>query len=229
MTHRSFQTALPIVTALLWCPSLTLAQGTTPPHWWVDQNTCDPQNADGSFAHPFCKIQDAISNPAMVPNSPPTLPHTIWVIGTDSQGTVVPYTGPGNKDLAMNNGRLIHLLSMSVNPEKCVIDCQGSGRGFNLISGTNSGVVIEGFTIRNGNGIPTPPLSNDDRNGGGIRVHQCSPTIRGNVIENCTASARVGGGIYCFASGGGDRGKPHPKQPGAGERDRIGRRDLRQR
>ena len=56
--------------------------------------------------------------------------------------------------------------------EKCIIDCENSGRGFYFHSGEGAESVVSGFTITNGN----------SNGGGGIRCDSSSPTSTGNVI-----------------------------------------------
>jgi concanavalin A-like lectin/glucanase superfamily protein/parallel beta helix pectate lyase-like protein len=73
-------------------------------------------------------------------------------------------------------------------PGNCVINCEGSGRGFKFVSGEGRDSVLDGFTIVNG----------DSNTGGGIKVDGgCSPTIENCIIKDCQAD--YGGGIYCGA------------------------------
>jgi len=69
-----------------------------------------------------------------------------------------------------------------------------SGSLFSFISNETRGAVINGFTIRNGNGTQIMPSSDPYlREGGGIRIVNSSPTIINCVIENNSASTRGGG------------------------------------
>jgi hypothetical protein len=95
------------------------------------------------------------------------------------------YTGVGNRDLDFH-GKAITLQSEN-GPENCIVDCEFEGRGFYFHSGEDSASVVQGFTIRNGNA---------DK-GGGIYCEWSSPTIKGNIITENTASSD-GGGIYCI-------------------------------
>lgn len=62
------------------------------------------------------------------------------------------YTGTGNKNLVFHD-EAITLRSETGTPTDCIIDCEGSGRGF-YISGPNVGLVVEGFTVTNGVASP---------------------------------------------------------------------------
>jgi hypothetical protein len=62
-----------------------------------------------------------------------------------------------------------------------------------LRNATNENNRVDGFVIRNGNGL----------SGGGIRCLQASLTVANNVITNCKpylSSSPLGGGAYCFGS-----------------------------
>jgi len=59
------------------------------------------------------------------------------------------YTGDGNKNLDFG-GKAITVRSEN-GPETCIIDCEGSGRGFHFHSGENPNSVVDGFKIINGN------------------------------------------------------------------------------
>ena len=94
------------------------------------------------------------------------------------------YTGAGNKNLDFA-GRLITLRSAN-GPESCIIDCQGSGRGFYFHSGETTDAVVQGFTITNGSADP----------GGAIRFHNSAGTIIGCILSgNSGGPNNVGGGI----------------------------------
>jgi parallel beta-helix repeat protein len=95
------------------------------------------------------------------------------------------YTGTGNKDLDFA-GKVITVRSVGGDPAACIIDCQGSGRGFYFHGGEGAGSVVQGLTIRNGN--------NDD--GGGVYCHYSSPTLTDCAVTDSTAS-HSGGGVFC--------------------------------
>jgi parallel beta-helix repeat protein len=96
------------------------------------------------------------------------------------------YTGLGNKDLDFL-GKAITVRSQN-GAASTIIDCQGSGRGFNFHLGETSTSVLDGFTITNGNVIT---------DGGGIQCDNSDPTIRNCKITGNTAGDD-GGGIACY-------------------------------
>jgi parallel beta-helix repeat protein len=94
------------------------------------------------------------------------------------------YTGVGNRDIDYNS-KEITVQSESGNPDLCIIDCEGLGRGFIFESREDSLSVLDGVTITNGTGVY----------GGGIDCHFTFPTIRNcKFINN---SATNGGGFSC--------------------------------
>lgn len=167
---------------LLAAAPAALAQTT----WYVDDDapndpgpadpTISDPNEDGSAAHPFDAIQEAI------------------FVSQDGDTVLVldgTYTGLFNKDLDF--GGLAITVRSENGPESCIIDCEGEGRGFQLRWGESQDSVIEGFHITQGN-APSDPFPV----GGGIRCTQSSPTIKNCWISSCVAAA--GGGIDCYAS-----------------------------
>lgn len=67
------------------------------------------------------------------------------------------YTGDGNKNLDFTS-KLITLCSEH-GPVNCIIDCEGSGRGFSFDDGETSTSVLDGFTITNGQSLAMVPAS----------------------------------------------------------------------
>ena len=122
------------------------------------------------------------------------------------------FAGPGNRDIDFR-GKAIIVQSESGNPDACIIDCQGAGRGFYLHSGEGLESVLRKVTITNGSagrggGIvcfeSSPTISyctivgNSAEGGGGIFCSQSSPTISNCTIINNTSVG--GGGIACSLS-----------------------------
>ncbi|MEE9442447.1 MAG: right-handed parallel beta-helix repeat-containing protein [candidate division Zixibacteria bacterium] len=124
------------------------------------------------------------------------------------------YQGFGNRDITFNGKDIV--IKSENGPRVTVIDCQADSFHQHLafdIEAKEDGIVIDGFTIRNGN----------HNNGGAIEIRSSSPTIRNcifknntapvsggairakggdPVIENCTFygnSSIVGGAIYVIA------------------------------
>ncbi len=138
------------------------------------------------------------------------------------------YTGPGNRDLRLY-GKPITVRSAGGDPSMCVIDCELSGRGFDLAFQETPASVIEGLTITNGQvaGLGGAILCTDfsgatirncvlsansalprafiPGNGGALCVAQGSTvtlddcTVAGNTATG-GINASVGGGIACFGS-----------------------------
>jgi hypothetical protein len=103
------------------------------------------------------------------------------------------YKGIGNKDLDFRGKNIV--VASKNGAQNCLIDCEGSGRGFYFHHGESAYSVVSGFTITNGN-APYP-------GGGGILCENSSPTIRDCIIvEN---SSLLGGGVLVSVP------PPHPR------------------
>jgi len=98
------------------------------------------------------------------------------------------YTGAGNKNLTFGGKRVI-LYADTEEGGECVIDCEGSGRGFNFNSGEGPFTAVVGFTIKNGNAS----------DGGAIYCNGSSPTIINCIMQSNTSSLS-GGAVYCTDS-----------------------------
>ncbi len=131
-----------------------------------DDGPSDP--GSGTYQDPYRRIQEAID--AAVNGD-------IVIV---KNGT---YKGVGNRDLS-TKGKAIIIKSMK-GPEKCIIDCNESARGFIFNNYEQPETIIEGFTITNGN----------SQNGGAIDCNYSSPTITNCIITGNYASIS-GGGIY---------------------------------
>jgi len=111
------------------------------------------------------------------------------------------YDGDGNWDIDFR-GRAITVRS-AAGPDRTIIDCQGSHRGFYFQDREESDSVLRGFKIINGlvtgsdlpsdNTIWNP--SSTHPVGGGIYCEKSDPTIIDCIIEDC--AAELGGGIGC--------------------------------
>ncbi len=95
------------------------------------------------------------------------------------------YTGADNKNLDLG-GRLITVRSESGDPTACVIDCEGSGRGFHFHTGETEAAVVDGFTVRNGSVADF---------GGAILCDAAGPKIRNCDFTDNTATL-FGGGMH---------------------------------
>jgi parallel beta-helix repeat protein len=158
-------------TAELWsCGQILLATDTATVHVSTPTITGSVTvwDASGNFIGAYTTIQAGIDN----------CPHGGTVLVAN--GT---YTGNENKNLTWS-GKKITVCSEN-GAEKCIIDCENSGRGFNLNNAGDCG-TISGFTIRNGNASA----------GGGIYCSSSSLTITNCIISENNANS-YGGGIYC--------------------------------
>jgi hypothetical protein len=98
------------------------------------------------------------------------------------------YSGSGNLNIDFK-GKTITVRSEK-GPQACVIDCEGTGRGFNFHSAESSSSILEGFTITNGF---------HSRLGGAIYCDYSSPTIT-NCIFRENTSGWKGGAIMSAGS-----------------------------
>jgi hypothetical protein len=98
------------------------------------------------------------------------------------------YVGAKNKNLDFA-GRAITVMSEN-GPDNCIIDCEGSGRGFIFQSGENANSVVDGFTITNGR---------DSVGGGGIRIIESDPSIFNCILRDNSVTGH-GGGIRAHQS-----------------------------
>lgn len=103
------------------------------------------------------------------------------------------YVGPDNRNLTFTEfspglPRLITVRSEN-GPNKCTINCQNKGRGFNFdhvhVGNIGRSAVVQGFTVKRGSSAE----------GGGFLISQTSPTIRNCIITDNHASLN-GGGIF---------------------------------
>lgn len=100
------------------------------------------------------------------------------------------YSGPGNRDLSTLDKTLI--ITSENGPQHTTIDCGGDlneSHAAILFSNGQSNVVLDGFTIVNGN----------NNNGGAIYCLNASPTIRNCILRN-NDSPVSGGAIWIKGS-----------------------------
>lgn len=110
------------------------------------------------------------------------------------------YTGVGNRDIDFS-GKAITLRSAG-GAANCIIDCQGSGRGFFFHMGETADSVLQGFTIMNGNPANSTPAPSFTwpPSGGGMAIDNSSPTLLDCVIANNTAVGTGGGVFMAFST-----------------------------
>ncbi len=138
-----------------------------------------------SLAALFIVVGSAAAKDLLVPSEYKTIQAAIDA--TSDGDTVIvadgTYTGNGNRDIEFK-GKAISVMS-ETGPEKCIIDCEGKGRGFYFHSSEDANSVLDGFTITNGYAT----------HGGGVYCYKSCPTIAGcTILRN---SAYHTGGIYC--------------------------------
>lgn len=140
---------------------------------YVDASNSDDPLEDGSAAHPFDRIQEAILASA----------------GGDVV-LVLPGTYFENIDFS---GRDIRVESRD-GPDVTTIDGGAIWSVVTIAGGETRAATLQGFSITNGYGGGTGTFDL----GGGIRIFDAAPTIVGNRIFNNVAS--FGGGIDCDES-----------------------------
>jgi parallel beta-helix repeat protein len=96
---------------------------------------------------------------------------------------------PGTYVENVNFGGKTLTLRSTDGPAVTIIDGNATDSVVAFVSGEGSTTTIEGFTIRNGrSGFDTSGFGD----GGGIRIQNASPTIRGNIIVDNRACTGVG-------------------------------------
>lgn len=110
------------------------------------------------------------------------------------------YSGPGNRDidLGIKNLEIRSELGASATYIRANGTFSNPRRGFLIEGGQDASTIIEGFTIIGGATEQGAIL--DQFNGGGIRINDASPIIRGCVFEDCLAGC-WGGALFCGGVG----------------------------
>ncbi len=157
-----------------------------------DPTISDPLE-DGSPAHPFDAVQEAIT--AALPGDEVLLADGV-------------YAGVGNREITLE-GKAIIVRSMN-GAENCIIDAEnpdGHSEGFLLLAGEDDDTILWGLTIRGATtgvlcdgSAPTIiacVLAENDQ--GGVECDTASPTFLDCVIENNHHGGWGGGGAgaYC--------------------------------
>ncbi len=95
------------------------------------------------------------------------------------------FTGPGNRDLN-SNFLDVDIISMSGDPDLCIIDCQGSAGDphFGISYGTNpASMILRGITITR---------AYSGTSGGAIRTDYCGVQVSDCIFSNNTTLSRGG-------------------------------------
>lgn len=137
----------------------------------VDDDAAGDPLADGSAAHPFGNLADAVA----------AAPLTFTVIEL-AAGT---YTGPQNRDLTLSDRTL---LVRGAGAGATVVDLQQQGRLFRIDLGSR--VTLADLAVHNG--------KLEDASGGALYVIQAGLRMRGMQLEN--NQAKAGGAIYSYGS-----------------------------
>ncbi|MGD8451634.1 MAG: C10 family peptidase [Phycisphaerae bacterium] len=156
--------------------------------WYaIDNLHCPWQGCDPDEEYAVLQIYpDASSMTLCVPADYATIQGAIDVAANGdiievADGT---YTGAGNKNLDFG-GKAITVRSASGDPALCIIDCEGSGRGFHFHSGETTSSVIAGFTLMNGH---------SSFRAGAVHVVNAGPTLLNCVFRDNEALA--GGAVF---------------------------------
>jgi len=136
----------------------------------------------------FVGISSGHADTIRVPRDQPTIQRAINAAKNGDEIVVSNgvWTGPENKNIDLQ-GKAITVRSKK-GPVNCIIDCEGSGRGFEFKNFEESDSVLDGFTIRNG----------QTEGGAGISCRSSGPTIRDCVIVGNRASDAGGGILLSF-------------------------------
>ncbi len=137
----------------------------------------------------LCVASSARADALRVPEQYPSIQAAIDASAPGDEVWVL----PGIYLEALNfRGKAIRVVSVE-GPDVTEIVAPSAGSVVLFRTGEGPDSILEGFTIRGGNGTAQGLV----RYGGGIQIEACSPTIRGNVIRDNAAD--FGGGISCWS------------------------------
>ena len=165
-----------LITSAAWSQTTWYVDDDAPNDPGAGSTAVSDPNEDGSAAHPFDAIAEAV-NLAVTGDT---------VIVRD--GT---YTGAGNKQIDFD-GRLITVRSEN-GPATTIIDLEDDGRAFFFESGESDDARVAGFTIINGNVVWNSPGSG---RGAGVYCYWAGPTID-NCIFHDNYAEQDGAALFC--------------------------------
>jgi len=152
---------------------LAIAIGLSALAWTATNAKAETWRADDDGKADFASIQAAID------------------AATDGDTVVVAdgiYAGPGNRNIDFRGKRIT--VRSENGPERCIIDCEGGGRGFLFRTNEDAGSVLDGFAVRN---------ARTGGDGGGILCSSAGPTICNTVVSDCKCGGS--GARVCIAAG----------------------------
>ena len=141
-------------------------------------------------------------NDIRVPADYPTIQEAIDYSWPGGRVLVADGTYTGSKNKNIDFGGKVLTLQGENGPEDCIIDCEGSGKGFNFHNQETADTIVQGFTITNANNeygtiycYQSGPMiidciitgNNSDQHGGINCVNQSNP-----IIDNCVISDNGG-------------------------------------
>jgi hypothetical protein len=97
------------------------------------------------------------------------------------------YTGTGNKNLYFNGVNIV--LMSEDGPYATIIDCEGTGRGMEILAGQDTSTIVQGFTFKKGDGFGAE--------GGGVYVDY-SPVRFIDCVFDSNTTSMSGGGAYVY-------------------------------
>ena len=84
--------------------------------------------------------------------------------------------------------------------ESTIIDGNNDGSVATFAGGEINSAILQGFTLRNGNGNYADPDGNGSfyTYGGGVYCKSSSPTLKDLIIKNNSGNVGGGGGVFCY-------------------------------
>ena len=102
------------------------------------------------------------------------------------------------KNIVVTSNYFINQDSLMI--ENTIIDGNNDGSVVTFAGGEPNSTVLQGFTLRNGNGNYADPDENGSfyTYGGGVYCKSSSPTLKDLIINNNSGNAGGGGGVFCY-------------------------------
>ena len=115
-----------------------------------------------------------------------------------SEGTYQENINFFGKNIVVTSNYFINQDSLII--ENTIIDGNNDGSVVTFAGGEPNSTVLQGFTLRNGNGNYADPDENGSfyTYGGGVYCKSSSPTLKDLIISNNSGNAGGGGGVFCY-------------------------------